>query len=116
VSDVDYELEFKLAKKRLDKASLDWARAKADYENLKEYSDVFLANLKNSISLTSDKVSEVKLDRMALSTEEFKEYIKGLGEARKVYIASEAEWQNAKLWHESLRTLASLEKSKMNIL
>lgn len=88
-----------------------YASAKASYENLKESSKDVLAVMMSGFS-----GSEAKCEREARCTESWERHQKNLMESRLSYYLSDSKYNSLKIKHESIRSVLSLEKTKISIL
>jgi len=92
------------------------ATLKAVYENVKESSKNILPIIMSSFDDGREKIAENKLDRMARSTDKWKEHQMELFDARLKHYTTASKYEALKLKHEAIRSVLSLEKAKMTML
>lgn len=89
--------------------------AKAQYDNLKDASKDILPVIMSGVE-TGEKIAENKLERLAREDERWKEHQMKLFGARLKFYTLDSKYSALKLKHEAIRSVLSLEKTKMGIL
>jgi len=103
-----------------EKAGQEWAKVKQLSTRLEEGRKTMLAKLMNTISATYEttgtKVTESRIEREALASKEYGEYIKVYADAVGAELGARTHYETLKNHFEARRSWVSLEKAKTQIL
>jgi len=106
------EQKFTTSVNMIEKKGKEFADAKSLYNYLYELRKVVLADRMKA----SDGKSNAEKEMLALSSPEYKTHLEAIKESEGNYLRIEAEFTRWKSQFEAIRTLISLEKSKMNLV
>jgi hypothetical protein len=100
------------------KLGLEYAEAKASFHNLDEQKKSFLALIKNEIAFeyAPNKVTESQLDRLALGSEKYKQYLVGLSYAEREFLKAEARLNAVNVAIDCVRSINSIKKQEFNLM
>lgn len=96
----------------IQRVEVEAQKAKDDYEILEDTSKDLLASLVNQITSTSD-ISQVKAEAQARSSQEWKDFKRGLYEAQRVYGQKKIDLNHVLRCYEALINGMSFEKEKI---
>jgi hypothetical protein len=103
-----------------ERLGLEWAEYYQAYKRLLEGQKTFISELKNKAAHEFESkceiVTEQKLERLALASQEYTAFTELLCEAEKLSIQSKIRYETSKNKFEAKRSWLSLEKSKINLL
>jgi len=103
---------------KLFKFGMDYAEKKSCFNTIDEQKKTILADIKNRIAFdyAPEKVSEAQLEREALASNEYKQYLFGRGLAERLYLKSQATYNALQVKVDCTRSLNSLRKVEANLL
>lgn len=98
----------------LDLAGQDYAETKATYKAIDEMKKTMLAGFEKRCSV--EKLTQAEIARLALASDEYKQYLIGLSVAYRAYLKAEARLNAINAEIECVRSLNSIRKSEMNLV
>ncbi len=89
----------------------------AAYKNLDEFKKTFLSEAKNEILFDriGEKVTEAQLERLAYSSDKYKNHITGLSKAREEYLMAQAMLDSVNIKVDCMRSENSRYVAEMNL-
>jgi hypothetical protein len=91
-----------------------WAELHETYRQLEELKKSVLADLQNA--LNDGDMSEAKLERLARSSKEWKEFIRNMCTAEAVMLKAKVRYDAGVAWYEACRTAESTNRVRMQVL
>jgi len=94
----------------------DLAEKEAKFKNLEEQKKAVLAKLEMEFDWSREKkTSQAEIQRNALASDKWHEYVKGLNQARTEYLQAKAKLNSRDVQLDCLRSINSYTKAEMNI-
>jgi len=101
----------------IKRLAVDAANKEANYLDQKELLDIYLEEIKNFFDDDSTKkITQTELVRLAVTSEQYKAKLVTMQEARRAYMQSKAQHKGEEALLDSLRSISSLEKVKLNLM
>lgn len=90
-----------------------WADAKAAFETLDDNTKSVLANITGRFM--DGKISKTEAERYALASQDYREHLASVAEARRAWLLSQVQYDSLKMLAELRRTQESTRRTEMNM-
>jgi hypothetical protein len=99
------------------KAHIAKYRAEIPFRNLDEMKKAMFASIQSQIEESyEDKLSEAKLERLALASDRWKQYITGYNKARALFLSADSRVKCLEAELDCMRSRNALYKKEMNFI